>query len=93
MDFKGVDFCAMMNGKSWSNRFAKSIIFDSIKKYKPTFFHKCPYIGIQDLKNISVSNTYMTLYPHGSYRIKALVNVTETFIATLKLTTLLHIIP
>lgn len=70
LDTKQLEWCALMDG-SESNLFIKLII-DQIRGSIGDLFHKCPYSGEINLKNVTLDSTNYQknqLFPEGNYRI------------------------
>ena len=75
IDTHQYEWCGIMSGGE-SNAFIDSII-SALKNAAPSLFHKCPYDGIMDLRNVTYDgNTFddhTKLFPEGTYRIEVFV--------------------
>lgn len=69
IDTKLINWCQMMDGVD-QNLFFK-LILDSIRDSAPGIFHKCPYGGLFEFYNITVTDEVVkkvSIFPDGQYR-------------------------
>lgn len=59
-----------MVGRTKVNSFLKMTI-ESVKKYAPELFHRCPYVGPHVAVNVALSKETVTFYPVGTFRVTA----------------------
>lgn len=63
-----IEWCSMIDGKQNTNRFTKAM-FDSIREKSPEIFIKCPWFGSYEFQNLTISKTFLSIMPSGSYNI------------------------
>lgn len=69
IDTKLIHWCPLMDGIG-SNPFF-TVLMDVIKKSIPNLFHKCPYGGVMEFKNITIDNEIakkISIFPEGQYK-------------------------
>jgi hypothetical protein len=69
IDTKRVEWCGFMTGSNVHPYFKLSV--DQLRKSASILFHKCPYDGEIDLKNVTVNELYNSgpfNFPEGIYR-------------------------
>lgn len=74
-----IEWCSMMDGSKNANRFTKAFI-DAIKEKSPEMFILCPYFGKYEFQNLTISKTFLTIMPIGSYIV--LANITDPVFKT-----------
>jgi hypothetical protein len=87
MSSKYLDLCAICAGRS-KGPFFLQIIIEVMKKDYPGFIHKCPYIGLTEANNVSLSRQMVVMYPTGEFKLiafiadgrKELIRLEQTFI-------------
>jgi len=82
IDTKQIEWCGFMSGSNVHPFFKLTI--DQLRKSASSLFHKCPYDGEIDLKNVTVNELYSEGafgFPQGIYRVDILIfrNKTQTF--------------
>ena len=69
VDTKQINWCQIMDGSDY-NLFLK-LILDIIRPSVPGLFHKCPYEGLMEFRNITLDTETakkVTLFPEGQYK-------------------------
>jgi len=69
LDTKQINWCQIMDGSDY-NLFLKMIL-DMIRQAVPGLFHKCPYEGLMEFRNITLDieeATKRALFPEGQYK-------------------------
>jgi Protein of unknown function (DUF1091) len=61
---KMFDVCALASKQSKNSLFIRTAL-DVVNRASPGFVHKCPYIGLHTLKNITVPKEILLFLPNG----------------------------
>ena len=70
---KKQEWCGIMDGKSTHPMLSQTIA--QIKGSAPKLFHKCPYEGEVELKNVTLDDQKsFDVFPEGNYRFKLLIS-------------------
>ncbi|KAL7013680.1 hypothetical protein ACKWTF_015523 [Chironomus riparius] len=69
VDTKQLNWCQIMDGADY-NLFLK-LVLDMLRPSVPGLFHKCPYEGLMEFRNITLdteTGKKVTLFPEGQYK-------------------------
>ncbi|KAL7013681.1 hypothetical protein ACKWTF_015524 [Chironomus riparius] len=75
VDTKLINWCQVMAGADY-NLFMK-LILDMIRPSVPGLFHKCPYEGLMEFKNVTMDVEIakkISIFPEGQYRVNTTIH-------------------